>query len=295
MKKTVILNIDRFQNNINLEDFYANTMENHLVTSHKDIHLPHKHNFYLAMLFTEGSGVHEIDFLAHEVKPGSLFFLNPGQTHHWELSNDIKGYIFFHTQSFYDLYFTQSHIHQFPFFYSMHSSPVVYMDNEQNNLITVLFQKILNENKSDNLLKKHKILNLVQDVYIESTRMYVQHHDGESVKQHNSYYSKFIKFEELIEKEFIIEKSPSVYAQKLNMSSKHLNRITQAVAGKTATDVILDRVLLEAKKELILQKHNFNEIAYSLGYDDYAYFSRLFKNKTAETPSSFLSRYKRTE
>src|SRR5690606_40679434 len=109
----------------------------------------------------------------------------------------------------------------------------------------------------------------------------------------NSYYAKFLKLEELVEQDFLTEKSPSAYAEKLNMSPKHLNRITQAVAGKTATDVVLDRVLLEAKKELILQQKNFNEIAYALGYEDYAYFSRLFKKKTGETPSKFLGRYRK--
>ena len=293
MKKTAILNINQFKYGSGLEDFYANTMEDHLATSHKDIHLPHKHNFYLAMLFTHGTGVHEIDFTAYEVKPGSLFFLNPGQTHHWELSDDIQGYIFFHTQAFYDLYYTQNHIHQFPFFYSMHSSPVIYLDKKEAHSITELFQKVLQENEADNLLKKHKILNLIQDVYIESTRIYAGQNILASVETHNSYYAKFLKLEELVEQDFLTEKSPSVYADRLNMTPKHLNRITQAVAGKTTTDVILDRVLLEAKKELILQQKNFNEIAYALGYEDYAYFSRLFKKKTGETPSEFLGRYRK--
>lgn len=293
MKKTAILNINQFQHGINLDDFYANTIENHLVTSHKDIELPHKHDFYLAILFTKGSGIHEIDFTSYNVKPGSLFFLNPGQTHHWILSQDIKGYIFFHTQAFYDLYYTQNHIHQFPFFYSMHSSPVIYLNNTDSISITQLFKNVLKENKEDNLLKRDKTMTLIQEVYIESTRIYAQENDVDSVQHHSSYYTKFLKLEELIESLFITEKSPSVYAEKLNMSPKHLNRITQAVAGKTATDVILDRVLLEAKKELILQYRNFNEIAYALGYEDYAYFSRLFKKKTAETPSEFIAKYKR--
>lgn len=294
MKKTAILNIEQFKDGSEPEDFYANTMENHLVTSHKDIHLPHKHNFCLAILFTHGSGLHEIDFTAYDVKPGSLFFLNPGQTHHWELSDDSKGYIFFHTQAFYDLYYTQNNIHQFPFFYSMHSPPVIYLNADTSSPITQLFQKVLAENKTTRLLKKHKIMNLIQDVYIESTRIYAEQHTVASVEQHHSYYAKFLRLEELIEKDFLVEKSPSIYAKKLNMSPKHLNRITQSVAGKTTTDVILDRVLLEAKKELILQRRNFNEIAYALGYDDYAYFSRLFKKKTGETPSGFLAKYKRS-
>lgn len=290
MKKTAILDISQFKQT-GLEDFYVNTLEDHLITSHKDISLPHKHNFYLAILFTHGSGIHEIDFTVYDVKPGSLFFLNPGQTHHWELSPDTKGYIFFHTQAFYNLYYTQNQINNFPFFYSMHSSPCIYLKDEELEDVTLLFKRILKENDRDEILKKHRIINLVQYVYIECTRIYAHQNPVAALDTHNSYYSKFLKLEELVNQYFISEKSPAAYAEMMHITPKHLNRITQAVAGKTTSDIIIDRILLEAKKEIILQQDNFAGISEMLGYEDYAYFSRLFKKKTGETPSEFLNRY----
>lgn len=290
MKKVAVLNIGQFIRQSNLEGFYTNTMEDHLVTSHKDIYLPHSHNFYVAILFTRGSGIHEVDFSTYDVTPGSLFFLNPGQTHHWELSDDVAGYVFLHTQSFYDLQYTQNTINQFPFFYSMHNLPCLYIAGNELLTIEKLFIQIYEENEIDESLKKQKIISLINLVYIESTRIYLNLNPVDS-KNKNTYYVKFRQLEQLVEEHYKTEKSPSAYATMLNMSPKHLNRIAQAVIGKTVTDVILERVLLEAKKELVLQQKNFNEIAYALGYEDYAYFSRLFKKKTNETPSAFLGRY----
>ncbi|ALM47653.1 hypothetical protein AMR72_01305 [Flavobacterium psychrophilum] len=292
MKKVSVLQMQQFQAGTSPEDFYANTLQNHLVTSHKDIALPHSHNFYLAILFTKGSGIHEVDFTVFDVKPGALFFLNPGQTHHWELSKDTEGYIFFHTQAFYDLHYTNNRLSHFPFFFSMHNSPCIYLAGKQYQNITNWFRLILQENQSQNILKREYIISLTDLVYNEGTRYY-KHQNIVPIENRNNYYAKFRHFEELVGEHFTNKKSPSAYAGMLNMTSKHLNRITQAVVDKTASDVIMDRVLLEAKKAFILQKDSFAEIGYSLGYDDYAYFSRLFKKKTGETPSAFLGRYKR--
>ncbi|MFL9844508.1 AraC family transcriptional regulator [Flavobacterium rhizosphaerae] len=290
MKQVAILDIKQFPRQSSINGFYANKLKDHLITSHKDIVLPHSHNFYLAILFTHGSGIHEVDFSIYHIKPGSLFFLNPGQTHHWELSEDINGYVFFHTQEFYNLAYTQANINQFPFFYSMHNLPVLYPEGDSLLHITSLFRQVYEENLTEKILKQQLILNLINLIYIQSTRIYLLHNPADDINR-NTYYLKFRKLEKLVEEYFKTEKSPAFYADKLNISPKHLNRITQSVSGKTATDVILERVLLEARKELVLQKRNFNEIAYGLGYNDYAYFSRLFKNKTGETPSVFLSRY----
>ena len=78
----------------------------------------------------------------------------------------------------------------------------------------------------------------------------------------------------------------------MNISSKHLNRITKEVIGKTASEVITDRIILEAKRRVLHTKNNFSEVAFSLGYDDYAYFSKLFKKASGLTPTAFLKIYK---
>jgi len=290
MKKVSVLDIARFHGHDSPEDFYVNTLEDHLVTRHKDIALPHSHNFYLAILFTNGKGRHEVDFTVYDVRAGALFFLNPGQTHHWELSADTRGYIFFHTRAFYELHYTQNKLSHFPFYYSIHSLPCLYLQGNDPEKITALFSTLLNEDRGIALLKKQSILSYIDLIYVHSTRLYLDD-NPETVESHNAYYTKFREFEALVESHFKTEKSPAAYASLMAMTPRHLNRITQAVTGRSAGDVIIARILLEAKKELVLQRDSFNQVAYRLGYEDYAYFSRLFKQKTGETPSGFLSRY----
>jgi len=159
------------------------------------------------------------------------------------------------------------------------------------NFFKSIFKKIYLKNQSINLLKTKQIISLFDLIYIESTRHYIRKNELEVIPQ-NSYTTKFQKFEQLVEQHYKTEKSPSQYADWLNMSTKHLNRITQNMIGKTTTDIILERVFLEAKREIISQKFSFNQIADDLGYDDYAYFSRLFRKKCGETPSSFINKYR---
>lgn len=291
MKKVGILNIQQFHDGDSPEDFYANTLEDHLQTRHKDISVPHKHNFYLVVLFTKGYGKHEVDFTSYDVNPGSLFFLNPGQTHYWELSADTQGYIFFHTQAFYNLHYTQNRLDKFPFYYSVHNTPVLQIGNHQK--LVGLFKAIIEENTEAKPYQGKAIASLLDLIYIEAARMYpLQSNAG--IMLENNYYTKYRQFEELVEQHFAHQKSPSAYASMLNISAKHLNRISQSVVGKTAGDVILERVLLEAKRELVQQRNSFAQIAHLLGYEDYAYFSRLFKKKTGETPSAFINHYRKT-
>ena len=91
----------------------------------------------------------------------------------------------------------------------------------------------------------------------------------------------------LIEEKYTTQKSAIAYAEDMNLSVKHLNRICQKTIGKTTTDVILERIILEAKRLILYSDNNLTEIARNLGYEDYSHFSKLFKQKSGMSPSQF--------
>lgn len=71
MKKYPIYSVQNFSRNDVHRDFYVNTFKEHL-KSHSFVEEPHRHDSYLMVFFTKGSGLHEIDFDQFEIKRGSL-------------------------------------------------------------------------------------------------------------------------------------------------------------------------------------------------------------------------------
>lgn len=77
------------------------------------------------------------------------------------------------------------------------------------------------------------------------------------------------------------------YAGLLNVSPNHLNKSVKVTTGKTASDLINEALLMEAKALLSLPNQNIAEIAFSLGFEDVSYFSRFFKKHAKQTPSEY--------
>ncbi len=75
------------------------------------------------------------------------------------------------------------------------------------------------------------------------------------------------------------------------MSEKHLNRICKTCLNKTASQLIIERVVLEAKRRLAFVKSSISEIADDLGYANTSYFIQLFKKKTGKTPVEFMKTF----
>lgn len=282
MSKYPIYSIQRFNCNEVNSDFYINTFKNHLV-DHSFVEEPHRHNSYVLVLFTKGYGTHDIDFDTFGIQPGSMFFMQPGQIHHWDLSDDIDGFVIFYSQEMYNLYFRQKAIEAYPFYSSLGNSPEMIFDAKELKAVEFYFYKMLEEYQGNKIMKQDKIMNLLDSIHIEIAR---KHNDVYALETH-SYNVKIKDFDVLLEKYFWTEKAPSFYASQLHITLKHLNRICNEILKKTTTQVITDRIILEAKRMLMDKKRTVNEIATGLGFDDYSYFVRLFKKHTAMTPTAF--------
>lgn len=282
MKKYPIYDIQRFNCNSVNSDLYINTFSNHLI-NHSFVEEPHRHNFYVLVFFTHGSGTHEVDFDRFSIQSGSVFLLQPGQIHNWDLSYDIEGFVVFYSYEMYNLYFGQKSINHYPFYSSVTNSPEILLDSDEIKAISPYFNSLIEENKDNKILKQDKMMNLLDCIHIELARKYSETHLHEA----HSYNVKIKNFEQFLELNFKTEKAAAFYASHLNITLKHLNRICNEILKKTTTEVIIHRVILEAKRMLINKDLSVKEVATRLGYDDYSYFVRLFKKNTGMTPKTF--------
>ena len=80
------------------------------------------------------------------------------------------------------------------------------------------------------------------------------------------------------------------YARALSLTPTHLNRITRAQTGLSAARFIEARQMQEARRLLAYTRLSVAEIGYALGFDDPAYFSRVFRRQTGETPTRWRKR-----
>jgi len=107
------------------------------------------------------------------IQTGTVFFLNPGQSHHWTFSNDTEGIIFFHAREFFDKNFTKIQLRDYAFFDSVHDSPFLKLKKGEFKDIKSLFEQIKVESRLEKKMKDRKILSLVNLLYIALARLYV--------------------------------------------------------------------------------------------------------------------------
>lgn len=99
-----------------------------------------------------------------------------------------------------------------------------------------------------------------------------------------------LSFSALIESHFRDQLSIDQYAYRLGITPAHLNNLARRFTGYTAQDMVHQRLVLEAKRQLLYTALSAKQIAEGLGFSEPAYFSRFFKRLTGVSPRAFRSR-----
>ncbi|MGB3774601.1 MAG: helix-turn-helix domain-containing protein, partial [Leeuwenhoekiella sp.] len=107
----------------------------------------------------------------------------------------------------------------------------------------------------------------------------------------STYLNILENLEHLIDENFRREKFPKFYAEQLHITTKHLNRVLRETIDKTTSEMISERIILEAKRLIVHSDDSFSLIADTLEFTDYSYFSKIFKSKTGMTPMQFRRKY----
>jgi AraC-like DNA-binding protein len=259
------------------------------VTSHRDLYFPHRHDFYQIVLFTQGGGRHSIDFQQYEVEPDQVYCMAPGQIHTWEFDAETDGYLLNFHESFFASVFQNPHyVREFSLFNHISKPSVYTLAANTSADIALLFSRMLEEFDGNYEYKIEMLRSMLLQTLVQISRIMPGTYAAD-VPKHNLVLMR--QFEKLVEMHFHEKRLPKEYAELLFVSPNHLNALSNAIIGKSAGDLIRERVLLEIKRLLVNSDLLIGQIADHLNFEDNAYFARFFKKYTGITPETFRTDY----
>lgn len=160
------------------------------------------------------------------------------------------------------------------------------LNPEDQVKISAPSQLFIEEFESDDYIKTDMLLALLKRFIIILTRLAkLQHFKDET--QTDDKFDFIRQFNFHVESNFRKEHKVQFYADLMNKSPKTLSNIFSLYNYNSPMSIIHDRVISEAKRLLFYSDKSAKEIAFELGFDDAAHFSRFFKNATNQNTTSF--------
>jgi AraC family transcriptional activator of pobA len=257
----------------------GNNLLYHEIEGKRYIEKAHKHDFFLFMLFEKGRGTHSIDFVDHQVTGKQLHLLFPEQIHKWDLDEETHAHQLMINRGIFETLAN-----------SLRFSLILYQNYPVLNLSTEAYGKILYEFESiRSELKGPSILWEIINMRIRLIALMISQEAEMLFNNQTVYQTKpvLFKYRSLIDAHYKKEKLVTFYADQLNISANYLNILCNKHFHVSATALIHERLILEAKRILLTTERPIKAIAFDLGFYDVAYFSKFFKNHTRITPRAF--------
>lgn len=253
---------------------------------------PHVHSFYEILWFQEGRGHHTVDFVEYTVKPGTIFFLSPGQIHNFDPDVDKGSYrgvaIKMCTDFLRDEECGGNAMLKYNAFHTFDTAPYIYVSGEAARDMEVLVrmmeeESIANRGRFGNV----EVLKSLLRIFLVMVQRSGVQEGGVHLDNRKASHTLFVQFRQLVEREFRTLHTVQEYADRLNVAVRTLGKSVAECSGKSPLAFINDRVVLEAKRLVRHSNLMIKEIAYELGFDDPSYFVKLFKRQTGYLPSDF--------
>lgn len=254
---------------------------------HFSVKYPHRHDFFEVLYLSKGSGFHVIDGNKYEIKPPCVFYLSPGQAHKIEFSGDIEGYIFIFTPEFYLInQNNQNKLIEFPFFYTIKqdNQPLEFSSSGDVHFIENLFQKAIAETEKGGQYSVDLLRSLLDLILTYTSVLYKT---GEQVAPKGKGHVVVKRFYQLVEENYQKNIPVNEYAGLLAITPGHLTQTVIQLTGKTTSQIIKSKQVLEIKRLLVHTNLSVSEIANRLHFSDQSYFTKFFKRETGITPQQY--------
>ncbi len=246
-----------------------------------------RHNYFSLLWITEGSGELKADFSEYTFGKNSLLAFSPYQPFMISKAKNVKGTaIHFHPEFFCILKHNKEISCNGVLFNNIYNPPITQIDEASSNTLKMVVEQIKKEMQNPALAQYDLLISYLKIFLITVTRLKVEE-EGEEVVVDGKQPYILQNLKDAIEEHFRTKHSASDYADLLNITPKALGKIAKTHFNKTLTDLISERIVIEAKRELYLTNKPVKEIAAELGYDDEHYFSRFFKTNTDISPQLY--------
>lgn len=245
---------------------------------------PYHLNFYDITLIKSGHGSFWLDDQQYTIKSNQVLFTTPGQVRRWFVE-ELQGVCLFFPAEFLLSHFNNPLLlHQLRYFHTT-SSPIdmVLSEEQSNHLQNRLFamrDEIANlKTDSDMLLRC-----IAHEVMICLNRWYAECHGNASDSGLNP---TIIKFRQLLESHFYKYHNVNHYAALIGVTPGHLNVLCKTQLNRSVSELITDRIYLEAKRKLVHSTMDIDSLSEALGFSSTSYFCRAFKRYCSATPLQY--------
>ncbi|SEJ75488.1 AraC-type DNA-binding protein [Dyadobacter sp. SG02] len=252
---------------------------------------PHIHSYYQIIWFKSGFGKHFVDFQEYDVIEDAMFFIGKGQVHYFDDNTDYDGVLIHFNELFVSKadselnFFLKCDLFNNPF--QLPSCCVAGENNDRLELVLDLMRTEISEVNSfgrDDMLQAFLKTFLIQ---VQRKKNAYEQTQGKTPFIVNGKRAQLVRFVNLIDENFTKGLNVSDYASQLNISARTLSDLTNQTLNKTPSQMIQERVTLEAQRLLVHSSQQISQIGYRLGFEDPSYFVKFFKKHSGVSPSEF--------
>lgn len=247
---------------------------------------------YIKVLYLPENYSITIDFKHYKTTTPSLFFINSNQYLQIEKEGKKQGYFMYYNRDFYCVQIHDAEVAcDGLLFNNIFEMPMTALPDKEILFVEGIYNQIQEEFDSPDSSQEEMIRTYLKQLIIKATRIWKVQQLGILNDEPTKEMDFFRDFSRLVEIHFRTKHTVADYADILGVAPKTLSNKFNRLELTQPNDIIKERIILEAKRLLGHSSLSVKEIAYQLGYEDPAYFNRLFTNKVGDTPSNFKKKY----
>ncbi|ADV43008.1 AraC family transcriptional regulator [Bacteroides helcogenes] len=248
----------------------------------------HIHSFYQIIWFQHGTGVHYVDFKEYPITDNTLFFISPGQIHYFDENNDAKGVIIHFNESFLsDEGSSENVFLKYNVFNAFDAAPYYEVTSDDTPRLEYIIEEMQLETGHTTAFAHKDYLKYLVKMFLICVQRIGKRGIGIPLCINNSSNRTFVRFRQILEHHYRQLHTVKEYAARLNVSAKTLTNCVYESAHSTPLKIINERIILEAKRQLLHSDLKVKEIAFYLGFEDPSYFVKFFKRQTGYLPAEF--------